>query len=455
MEGERTVPKEILIQVGRDERRVAVLVDGKLDDFYIELDRHQSMLGNIYKGKVESILPSINGAFVNIGQEKNGFLYLTDADNPFLKDIERVEAEPSAPQKILNMIFPKPAPTPEAGPQNNGNRPPPKDKNELPLKKDQEILVQVVKDPFGTKGARLTTHVSLAGRFVVYMPVDKHSGISKKIYKPEERQRLRDLLRTFNFAKSGGFIIRTASMAQGEKEILRDSKFLVNKWQEIRELSHKKQPPALIYEEGSLIWKVIRDLLKDDVEHVMIDSKDEFVRMRKFANNLIGPEVMDKIVYHPGPQSLFDARNVSRELDKIYEAKVYLKSGAYVVIEPTEGVTVVDVNSGRYKSKGSPEDAAFAVNLEAAPEIARQLRLRDMGGIIVIDFIDMNREDHKRRVLGALRDGLSKDHAKTEVNRISQLGLVEMTRARTGKTIESLEFHVCPYCEGRGKLKIN
>ena len=331
----------------------------------------------------------------------------------------------------------------------------PKDKNELPLKKDQEVLVQVVKDPFGTKGARLTTHVSLAGRFVVYMPVDKHSGISKKIEKPEERQRLRDILKTFTFSKSGGFIIRTASMEQGEKEIFRDSKFLVNKWQEIRELSKKKQPPALIYEEGSLIWKVIRDLLKNDVQQVIIDSKDEFVKMRKFAQNLIGSEEVEKIHYHPGPQTLFEAKNVARELDKIYEPKVYLKSGAYVVIEPTEGVTVVDVNSGRFKSKGTPEDAAFAVNMEAAPEIARQLRLRDLGGIIVIDFIDMNREEHKRKVLNCLREGLVKDHAKTEVNRISQLGLVEMTRARTGKTIESLEFHSCPYCEGRGKVKIN
>src|SRR5208283_3283954 len=201
------------------------------------------MLGNIYKGKVESILPSINGAFVNIGQEKNGFLYLTDADNPFLHDIEKIEEEPSTPQKILNMIFPKPAePAPKPAPQAGDNRPARKDPNELPLKKDQEILVQVVKDPFGTKGARLTTHVSLAGRFVVYMPVDKHSGISKKIDKPQERQRLRDILKTFTFAKSGGFIIRTASMEQGEKEIFRDSKFLVNKWQEIRDLSRKKQP---------------------------------------------------------------------------------------------------------------------------------------------------------------------------------------------------------------------
>ncbi len=456
--------KEILIHVTPEERRVAVLVDGKLDDFYIELERHQSMMGNIYKGKVESILPSINGAFVNIGQEKNGFLYLTDADNPFLKDIERIENEPTGPQKILNMFFPKPAVTVEGGapqdPTKAGEtkapaRPPKKEKNELPLKKDQEVLVQVVKDPFGTKGARLTTHISLAGRFVVYMPMDRHHGISKKIDKPEERFRLREILKSFTFCKSGGFIVRTASMEQGDKEIIRDAKFLVAMWEKVRALSKTKQPPALIYKEYDLIWKTVRDLLNDNVERLVIDNEEECFKMRKFAQTIIGKEMVDKIVYHAGPKSLFEAKNVAAELEKIYEAKVYLKSGAYVVIEPTEGLIVVDVNSGRFKTRGTPEDASFAVNMEAAPEIARQLRLRDLGGIIVIDFIDMNREDHKRKVLQCLRDALTKDHAKTEVNRISQLGLVEMTRARTGKTIESLEFHACPYCEGRGKVKIN
>ncbi len=449
--------KEILIHVAPDERRVAVLVDGKLDDFYIELERHQSMMGNIYKGKVESILPSINGAFVNIGQEKNGFLYLTDAeDNPLLKDIERIEAEPTGPQKIINMFFPKPAAADVAPVEAVKEvRPPKKDKNELPLKKDQEVLVQVVKDPFGTKGARLTTHISLAGRFVVYMPMDKHHGISKKIDKPEERHRLREILKTFTFSKTGGFIVRTASMEQGEKEITRDAKFLVAMWEKVRVLSKQKQPPALVYKEYDLIWKTVRDLLNDNVERLVIDSQEECLKMRKFAETLIGKEVVEKIQYHAGPKPLFEAKNVAAELDKIYETKVYLKSGAYIIIEPTEGLIVVDVNSGRFKTRGTPEDAAFAVNLEAAPEIARQLRLRDLGGIIVIDFIDMNREDHKRKVVGALRDALVKDHAKTEVNRISQLGLVEMTRARTGKTIESLEFHACPYCEGRGKVKIN
>lgn len=439
--------KEILIHVADGERRVAILLDGRLDDFYIELDRYQSMLGNIYKGKVESILPSINGAFVNIGQEKNGFLYLTDADNPFLKDIEKIEEEPSMGQRLLNMFIPKTDKAPEAKAV--------KPKNDIPLKKDQEVLVQVVKDPFGTKGARLTTHISLAGRFVVYMPLDKNNGISKKIEKPEERQRLRDILRSFNFVRSGGFIVRTASVDVGDKEMTRDAKFLTAMWEKIRHLGKQKQSPALVYKEYDLIWKVVRDLLKDEVGKLIIDSQEEYVKLRKFAETLAGKEMVDKIHYHAGPKPLFEDKNVAHELEKIYETKVYLKSGAYLVIEPTEGLIVVDVNSGRFKTKGSPEDAAFAVNMEAAPEIARQLRLRDLGGIIVIDFIDMTREDHKRKVVGALREELVKDHAKTEVNRISQLGLVEMTRARTGKTIESLKFHACPYCEGRGKVKID
>ena len=459
--------KEILVQVAQGERRVAVLSDGKLDDFYIELDRHQSMLGNIYKGKVESILPSINGAFVNIGQEKNGFLYLTDADNPLLKEVDRIEEEPvmGVGQKIINMIFPAKPPDgpqesaqPASPPPSAGQNPKPgrhPKQQPLPLKKDQEILVQVVKDPFGTKGPRLTTHISLAGRFVVYMPLDKHNGISKKIEKPEERQRLRDILKTFNFARSGGFIVRTASVDQGEKELTRDAKFLTAMWEKVRHLSKQKQAPALVYKEYDLIWKVVRDLLKEQVDRLIIDSEEEFIKMRKFAQTISGQEMMDKIQYHRGPQPLFEAKNVAHELEKIYEHKVYLRSGAYIVIEPTEGLIVVDVNSGRFKGRGTPEDAAFAVNMEAAPEIARQLRLRDLGGIIVIDFIDMNREDHKRRVVNTLREELTKDHAKTEVNRISQLGLVEMTRARTGKTIESLKFHACPYCEGRGKVKID
>lgn len=324
----------------------------------------------------------------------------------------------------------------------------------MPLKEGQEILVQVVKDPFSTKGARLTTHISLAGRFVVYMPYDSQVGVSKKIESQEERRRLRDVLQELNFIKTGGFIVRTASLDQGKRELLRDGKFLYKIWQQILNLAEKKKAPALIYKEYDLIWKVVRDNLTEKVDNLQIDSEEDYVKIQKFVENLIGKQQVSKIQLYKGKVPLFQERNVSKELEKIYDHKCYLKTGAYVVIEPTEGLIVVDVNSGKFKTRASPEEAAFMVNMEAAPEIARQLRLRDLGGIIVIDFIDMSREGHKRKVLDALRQALSRDSAKTEVNRISPLGLVEMTRARTGKTIESISFSACPYCDGRGKVRI-
>lgn len=431
--------QEILIHRKQGETHVAILEDGKLDDFYIETEHQQSILGNIYKGRVESILPSINGAFVNIGQEKNGFLYLTDTVSPLVAD------EMSVPKRLFNKLLGREEKKPAANPP-PGNPP--------PLKQGQEILVQVVKDPFSTKGARLTTHISLAGRFVVYMPFDEHLGVSKKIEVSTERQRLRDVLRTFTFAKTGGFIVRTVSLEQGTRELTRDAKFLYKIWQQILSLAEKKQPPALIYKEFDLIWKVVRDYLTDKVEKLTIDSYDDYIRLRKIGENLVGKELMDKVHHYKGQVPIFESKGVSKELEKIYDRRVYLPSGAHIVIEPTEGIIVVDVNSGKFKTKASPEDAAFMVNMEAAPEVARQLRLRDLGGIIVIDFIDMSRENHKRRVLDCLRQALTRDHSKTEVNRISPLGLVEMTRARTGMTLEAMTFETCPYCDGRGKVKI-
>lgn len=431
--------KEILIHIQQGERRVAIIEDGKLDDFYIEVDRHQSILGNIYKGKVESILPSINGAFVDIGQGKNGFLYLTDAINPLIE--EEITAGPRA---LINKLFRKS----ERKKEKNESKP-------AALTLGQEVLVQVVKEPFGTKGARLTTHLTLAGRFVVYMPYDQQVGVSKKIESPEERQRLKDVLKEFTFAKTGGFIVRTASLQQGKRELVRDAKFLWTIWQRIKRLADEKKAPALVYKEYDLIWKIVRDFLTEHVDRLVIDSEEDFLKMRKFVHTLIGRHMVNKIHLYKGNVPLFDAKNVSHELNKIYDVRVYLKSGAHVVIEPTEGLTVVDVNSGKFRTKASPEEAAFMVNMEAAPEIARQLRLRDLGGIIVIDFIDMMKDIHKRKVLETLQAALTHDHAKTEVNRISNLGLVEMTRERTGKTIESISFTNCPYCDGRGRVKID
>jgi Rne/Rng family ribonuclease len=486
--------------VGDGERRVAIVENKRLDDYYIELDRHRSTLGNIYKGKVESILPSINGAFVNIGQEKNGFLYLTDADHPYVQDFDNLNGPGTAAQSFFDKLLNrKPAPraeTSEAAPLNGQDAPKTADlpvatqpgveqpksdagrgsqqqrgygrgrsgrggqqqnkkDRPCPLKTGQEVLVQVEKDPFGTKGARLTTHLSIPGRFVVYMPYDKHIGVSQKIESPEERQRLRDIIRACDFVKDGGFIVRTVSQGQEKEELLNDARFVYDKWEKVVKLAKEKKAPAIIYQEGDIIWKVVRDFFRKELTAVHIDSKEEHEKLTKYVDALVGKAGLKKIHYYGGEQSIFEAHKVSAELERIYDQKVFLKTGAYIVIEPTEGVTVIDVNSGRYKTSASPEDAAFNVNIEAAPEIARQLRLRDLGGIIVIDFIDMSREDHKRKVLDVLKGELTKDLAKTEVNKISSLGLVEMTRERAGKTIESLKFAECPYCHGRGRVRID
>ncbi len=474
--------REILIHVADGERRVAVVENKRLDDFYIELDRHRSTLGNIYKGKVESILPSINGAFVNVGQDRNGFLYLTDADHPYVQDFDNLNGPGAAAQSFFDKILnrkpapkpalpltegadaalpaaaveePKPADDQQRGRGGRHGRPQGRKDRPIPLKTNQEVLVQVEKDPFGTKGARLTTHLSIPGRFVVYMPFDKHIGVSQKIESPDERHRLRDIIRACDFVKDGGFIVRTVSAGQEKEELLNDARFVYDKWQKVVKLAKEKKAPAIVYQEGDIIWKVVRDFFRKELTAVHIDSREEYEKLCKYVDALVGKNGLKKVHYYGGEQPIFEAHKISAELERIYDQKVVLKTGAYIVIEPTEGVTVIDVNSGRYKTSASPEEAAFNVNIEAAPEIARQLRLRDLGGIIVIDFIDMSREEHKRRVLDVLRAELTKDLAKTEVNKISSLGLVEMTRERAGKTIESLKFAECPYCHGRGRVQID
>jgi len=428
------MPKEILINVKSHEMRVAVLKDGQLEDYFIELAKDNSILGDIYKGKIDSIVSSINAAFVNIGFGKNGFLYLSEMTNPIL------EEELSKPTGFLEKIFHKPA------------------KENKPVSPEfrvgQEILVQVVKEPFGNKGPRLTTHISLPGRFLVLMPIDKQFGISRRIEDPAERHRLRGVLQSLSFSRQVGFIVRTASKGKGKKELLRDAKFLYQMWLRIKNLANKGRAPSLLYQEYDLAWRVIRDTFTEDVDSLIVDSKQEFVKIHRFVRTLIGGHLTKKIKLYKEQAPLFEFRSIEKEIQRIYERKINLKSGAYIVIEPTEGLTVVDVNSGKFKSKLSPEDTAFQVNMEAAPEIARQLRFRDVGGIIVIDFIDMSREHHRRQVLATLKETLSRDHAKTDCLGISKLGLVEMTRERTGRSLEAISFSACPYCRGTGRLKI-
>lgn len=408
------MPKEILINVDAQEKRVAVVNDGRLEEFYIERPQDKTIVGNIYKGKIEAVLPSIGAAFVDIGLVKKGFLYLSEIESAF----ESLETKES--------------PTPE-------------------IKKGQEVLVQVVKESFGLKGPRLSCHIGLAGRYLVIMPQDKQVGVSRRIEDEEERRRLRQILLELKLPKDVGFIVRTAACGKAKQELLRDAHFLIKLWKRMEKIIQNKKAPALIYEEYDLTLRVIRDSFGEDVSRLTVDSKAEYYRIKRFMKTFLGYLSSRVEFYRQG--ELFIDKDVERQINRIFESKVYLKSKAYIIIEPTEGLVVIDVNSGGFRKKLGQEETAFKVNCEAAVETAHQLVLRDLGGIIVIDFIDMENESHRRQVLKVLKGALSKDRAKYDILGISQFGLVEMTRERIHNTVLTISYNSCPYCQGRGKIR--
>ncbi len=418
--------KEILINHEQQERRVAILEDGKLENYFVERAQDRTTLGNIYKGKVETIVPSVGAAFVNIGGEKNGFLYLNDTVGLALGE-EIDEHNGGAVQK----------------------------KHEPPqaLKEGQELIVQVTKEPFGTKGPRLTTHVSLPGRYLVLMPFERHFGISKRIDDDAERQRLRSILGELKIPNHMGLIIRTVAWGATSKEMHRDLALLLKLWERIEKASQKRSAPFLIYEDYDLALRMLRDYFNEEIGSIWIDSKEEYKRVFRFVKDYMG-RLINTVMFYREKTPLFEKKGIEGEIERLYSSKVFLKSGAYIVIEPTEGLAVIDVNSGKFRKKNiSQEEMAFSVNCESAREIARQLRLRDVGGIVVIDFIDMMEERHRRELLNVFKSSLAGDRAKTDILGISKLGLVQMTRERTHRTLESISYKDCPYCQGKGKIK--
>jgi len=420
------MPREILINVAEKEKRVAILENNKLADFFIEHPEDRTIVGNIYKGKIQDVVPSVGAAFVEIGEEKNGFLYINDVTD-FRFDEEDLG---------------------ELSPIDNRKKAPP-----LELKKNQEVLVQVTKEPFASKGARLTTHVSIAGRYLVLMPFDRHFGISRKIDEPEERKRIIEIFRSLHVGHEYGVIVRTAAWGKDKKALVRDLHFLLNLWDKVKKISHKARSPYLAYEDYDLVLRTVRDYFTEDVERLVVDSKIEYKRIYKFVSAFLRP-LAKKLFLHRDKISLFDKKGVEKEVEHIYRSRVFLKCGAHIVIEQTEGLIVVDVNSGSFAHKKSQqEEAASLINSEAAVEVARQLRLRDLSGIIVIDFIDMQHEYNRKKLLRTLKMALSEDKAKTDVVGISRLGLVEMTRERVHRSIESISYKECSYCHGRGKVK--
>ncbi|RJO63976.1 MAG: Rne/Rng family ribonuclease [Candidatus Omnitrophota bacterium] len=406
--------KEILINIEPRQKRVAIVNNGRLEEFYIERPSDKTIVGNIYKGIIEAVVPSIGAAFVDIGLPKKGFLYLSEIESAY----ESSDSPLSKPQEV---------------------------------KKGQEILVQVVKEQFGTKGPRISCHTGLAGRYLVMMPQDQQIGISRRIEDDEERRRLRQILAELRLPKNIGFIVRTAAFGMSKKELLRDAHFLIKLWKRLERTMRQKRPPSLIYEEYDLSFRAIRDSFTEDVSKLIVDSKDEYYRIMRFVKTFLG-YLAPRIELYKG-DDLFISKDVERQVSRIFEPMVHLKSKSYLVIEPTEGLVVIDVNSGGFKDKISQEDAAFKVNCEAATETAHQLKLRDLGGIIVIDFIDMEKEGHRRHVLDTLKHALRSDKAKYDILGISKFGLVEMTRERIHNTVQTLSFQACPYCQGRGKVK--
>lgn len=411
--------EEILINVTPQETRVAVVENGVLQEIYVERARQRGIVSNIYKGKVVRVLPGMQAAFVDIGLERAAFLHAADAKIKKNLNGDNNEATPI---------------------------------NEL-LREGQDVLVQVVKDAIGSKGARLSTNITLPARYLVYMPYTDHIGISQKIEDEETRDRLRE---TVKHARSkdnqGGYILRTVAEAATEKELLTDIAYLDRIWTSLQDKIKSAKPATMIHEDLSLAMRSMRDIVRDNIEKIRIDSRETYNKASEFVQEFI-PEIQQRVEYYPGERPIFDLYSVEDEIQKALQKKVLLKSGGYLIIDQTEAMTTIDVNTGAYVGKKTLEETLFKTNLEAAQALARQLRLRNLGGIIIIDFIDMVDTEHKRQVLRALEKVLVKDRAKTYVTEISPLGLVELTRKRTRESLEHVLCEPCPVCTGRGMLK--
>jgi ribonuclease G len=426
--------REILVNVEHQEKRVVIVNDGRIEEFYIERPGDKTIVGNIYKGTIEAALASINGAFVEMGMPKKGFLYLTEIESGY--EFEDAGQAHPPPQPQPHQPQRRAVPSKLAG----------------GVKKGQEVLVQVVKESFGTKGPRLSCHIGIPGRYLVIMPLENQVGISRRIENVEERKRLRQILSEAQLPKDIGFIVRTVAVGKPKAELIRDAQFLIKSWRRIEKEIQRKRAPSLIYGELDLVLRVIRDSFSEDVHKLIVDSKPEFYRIHKFMRDALMGHMRRKVEFYRG-SDLFGDKDIERQITKVFETKVYMKSKAYIIIEPTEGLVVIDVNSGGFKERIDQEEAAFKINCESAIEIAHQLRLRDLGGIIVVDFIDMEREGHRREVLRVLRNALDQDRAKYDILGISKFGLVEMTRERVHNTVHTMAFQACPYCSGRGKVK--
>ena len=486
--------KEMIISSTSHETRVAILEDDQVVEIFIEREQSRGVVGNVYKGRVSKVLPGMQSAFVDLGLERDAFLYVTDVISPTEEALEddddervaggvptlpvvepgdetsTVDAAPGIPD---GDAVPMAADASDAESSANGNggngkpngrgdrrgreRTAPTAKIEDLLREGQEVVVQVVKEPLGTKGARITSHLSLPGRFLVYMPTVDHIGISRKIDEREERRRLRGIVQRFREQSGlpGGVIIRTAAANRPEEDIVADLTYFNQVWTEVQRKRESERTPAVLFREESLVTKLLRDLLTEQFQAIRIDEATEYRRVVAFIQRIM-PSMVGRVKHYTKDYPIFDEYGVQSEIDKALRSKVWLKSGGYIVINQTEALVAIDVNTGRYvgkKSSGRLEDTIVKTNLEAAKEIVRQVRLRDLGGIIVLDFIDMEEKKNRQKVAQTVEQELRRDRAPSKAVQVSDFGLIIITRKRVKSSLERQLTEPCPYCSGSGTIK--
>lgn len=430
---------DILINATSYENRIALVDSGNLLEFYLERPAEKGLVGNIYCGKVVRVLPGMQAAFVDIGLERAGFLYVDDVLISS-SELERRIAVHDQPFNLQESQMPV----------QNGRRDTQQNIDKL-LHEGQSILVQISKEPIGTKGARLTCHITLPCRNLVFMPLTDHIGISRKIEDEDVRQKLRDKIE--NLRPPGtGFIVRTVAEHATEPELEADMEFLMILWDDIKSNCERKGTSGLVYEDLDLILRSVRDLFTDDVKELVVDSKPVYEKLLAFMQTF-APELKHKVVHYDRDVSLFEAYGIEVDINRALDKKVWLRSGGYIIIETTEALTVVDVNTGRFVGKNDQSETIFKTNMEAVKEIAYQLRLRNIGGIIIVDFIDMENEQHREELFIAFQDAIKKDKNRVNILKVSEFGLVQLTRKRSLENLRQMLCEPCMYCEGEGTVK--
>ena len=433
---------ELIINARKHETRIALVENGIVVEYYIERSSSGGITGNIYKGRIVRVLPGMQAAFVDIGQERAAFLYVADVYD-HQQEFEQLMRQEESQNNGLNLEE-ETEPTAHHGYSEQGFQ------IEELLYEGQEILVQVSKEPMGHKGARITSHISLPGRHLVFMPTASHIGVSRRIEDEEERRRLRELIEELR-ADEYGFIARTASEGAGCDQVKPEMDFLIKLWHNIQNKTQIAPCPGLIHQELGVTLRAVRDLFTKEVDRLVIDDETEYDKILKFVETFnVG--LKSFVELYTGREPIFDAYGIEMEIARVLSKKVWLKSGGYIVIESTEAFTVVDVNTGRFVGQHNLEETILKTNLEAVKELAYQLRLRNIGGLIVIDFIDMERETNREKVFSSLKEAFQRDKAKTKVLKMSELGLIEMTRKRTRDNIDRMLREPCQYCQGEGSL---